>query len=105
MENRLEEKNQTETIRNSEQWIRRYSSMIGHDNAEMLMNLCDLAKLQKIEIERLISIESYAEFISDDKNYSNLIFENSELTNFKETTQEVVGDIIYELIEERMADK
>lgn len=105
MQNPLNEQNQTETIRKAEQWIRRTASMIGHNNAKMLMDLCDLAKMQKIEIEKMTSYESYAEFISDEANYTRLVFENNELTNFKRTTEEVVGDVILELIESKMADK
>lgn len=93
-----------ETIQEAESFIRRYASMIGHDNADTLMNVVLLAKRQEIQLSRLASIESYAEFIKDDKNYSDLIFENGELNNFKNTTKEVVGDVILELIEERMAN-
>lgn len=93
-----------EIIRKAEQFIRRNASMIGHENAKILMDLVELAKKQKIEISRLSAIESYSEFIRDDKNYTNLIYENAELTNFKNTTKEVVGDVIFEIIEERMAD-
>jgi predicted nucleotidyltransferase component of viral defense system len=91
-------------VQKAEKFIRKYASMIGHDHAKDLMDLVHLAKKQEIEISRLSSIESYAEFIKDDKNYTQLVFENAELTNFKKTTEEVVGDVILELIEERMAD-
>lgn len=96
--------NQQKIIQNAESFIRRYASMIGHEHANSLMELVHLAKKQEIEISRLSSNESYVEFIKDEQNYTNLVFEHAELTNFKETTKDIVGDVILELIEERMAD-
>lgn len=91
-------------IQKAEQFIRHYASIIGHDNADALMELVKLAKKQEIEISCFSSTESDAELTNINKNYAHLIFENAELTNYKETTKEIVGDVISDLIEERMAD-
>lgn len=96
---------QKEIIQKSEKYIRHYASMLGHTNADMLMQLVHLAKKQEIEISRLSSIENSTENSKENKNCNQLIFENIELRQFKNTTKEIVGDVILDLIEERMADK
>jgi hypothetical protein len=91
-------------IQKAESFIRRYASIIGHNNADLIMDVIHLAKKQKIEIERLTSIVNSEDIVDNNKAYAELIFENEELKKYKETTNNIVGDVISDLIEERMAD-
>lgn len=102
--NGLENQNE-KTIQQAEQYIRRVAPLIGHDNAKLVMEVISLAKKQEIEIQRLSGHPDYQTFLSDEKGYTKLMAENRELKNFKKTTEEIVGDVIYDLIYERIADK
>jgi hypothetical protein len=96
--------NNDKMIQKAESFIRRYASMIGHNNADSLMDVIVLAKKQEIEIERLNSSINSEDTIKNIKDYAELAVENKELNNFKETTEAIVGDVIFDLIKERMAD-
>lgn len=92
-------------IEKAEQYIRHNASMLGHKDADTLLQVILLAKQQGIEIKRLSGHPDYQAFLSDEKGYTTLMAEIQELKHFKNTTKEIVGDVIYGLIYERMADK
>lgn len=102
--NKVENQNE-KTIQKAAQYIRRMAPMIGHKDADMLLKVIALAEQQEIEIQRLSGHPDYRAFLSDEKGYTTLMAENRELKKFKNTTEEIVGDVIRDLIYERMADK
>ncbi|MGF7535018.1 hypothetical protein AAGG74_15215 [Bacillus mexicanus] len=91
---------ETEIIQQAEKFIRKTASMIGHKNANNLLEVVKLAKKQSIELS--LYSDEYRESANE---RSDLICENEELKKFKDATEEVVGDIILDLIEDRIADK
>ena len=99
------ERDNEKTIQKAEQYIRRVAPLIGHQNAELILDVIDVAKQQEIEIQRLSGHPDYERFLSDENGYTKLVAENQKLKQFKTTTEKIVGDVIYDLIYERMADK
>ena len=88
-------------IQKAEQFARKYASIIGHENANSIMDLVRLAKSQNPVV--VLNVTN-SELYDEQKEFQKLLLENAELKNFKSATSKIVGDVILELIEERMAD-
>lgn len=82
-----------------------YASMIGHDNADNLMALADLAEKQQIEIRKMKEMQQNPNVFHSLEEHAKTQQENNRLLMFKEATEETVGPVILDFILSRQSSK